>query len=197
MLQAENEIKEQRAKIAEQTRLYNSVSELVSPQLEKIAGLIDADGDFNKNLAQICVLNCYVKRRANLTLLADRRLFFSSEELYLSLKESSEYLRLYGVISDVYAEKNTGISSDVILFCFDLWENVIENMIAGLSAVMAKISFDNGVYSFRISVDSDTEADLSNEVFIKAEAIGGKLETRNEDGTAFITFSTKKGGAAL
>ena len=123
--------------------------------------------------------------------------FFSSEELYLSLKESSEYLRLYGVISDVYAEKNTGISSDVILFCFDLWQNVIENMIAGLSAVMAKISFDNGVYSFRISVDSDTEAGLSNEAFMKAEAIGGKLETRTEDGTAFITFSTKKGGAAL
>ncbi len=197
LLQAENEIKEQRAKIAEQTRLYNSVSELVSPQLEKIAGLIDADGDFNKNMAQICVLNCYVKRRANLTLLADRRPFFSSEELHLSIKESSEYLRLCGVISDVYAEKNTDISADVILFCFDLWQNVIENMIAGLSAVMAKISFLNGVYSFRISVDSDTEADLSNEAFLKAEAVGGKLEVKNEDGTAFITFSTEKGGEAL
>lgn len=197
LLRAENDIKEQRAKIAEQTRLYNSVSELVSPQLEKIAGLIDADGDFNKNMAQICVLNCYVKRRANLTLLADRKPFFSSEELYLSLKESSEYLRLYGVVCDVYADKNDEVSSGVILFCFDLWQNVIENMIGGLDAVMVKISFDNGFYSFRISVDSCEEPDLSNEVFLKAEEIGGKLEVRREDDTVFITFITGKGGEPL
>ena len=99
LIRAENELREQRAKIAEQTRLYDSISLLVKPQLEKISRLIDAEGDFRKNMAHICILNCYVKRRSNLALLKDRRPAFSSEELYLSLKESSEYIKLYGGVT--------------------------------------------------------------------------------------------------
>ena len=90
LLRAENEIREQRATIAEQTRLYDSISELVRPQLEKISTLIECEEDFDRNMAYVCILNCYVKRRSNLALLKDRNDFLSSEELYLSLKESSE-----------------------------------------------------------------------------------------------------------
>lgn len=196
LLKAENEIKEQRAKIAEQTRLYNSISELVQPQLAKISRLVEADGDFNKNMAQICILNCYVKRRANLTLLADRSPVCSTEELYLSLNESSEYLKLYGVASDVSCDESGDVPSDVILFCFDLWQNVIESTIERLNAAMVRMTLRDGRFYYRVSVDAPLSGNLDSSVAAAGE-LGGELLISEEDGTTYITFKSEKGGEAL
>ncbi len=194
LLRAENEIREQRARIAEQTRLYDSISELVRPELEMISDLIETDGDFRKNMAHICILNCYVKRRANLSLLKDRRQLTDSEELYLSLKESSEYIRLYGGVSDVYTAEHGGMSPDLILFCFDLWQGVLEELLPELYAVTAKISFDDG-FSFRITADTNKELDILHKFYDTAQKLGGKLTQASEDETVYINLRVKGGGA--
>lgn len=194
LLRAENEISEQRAKIAEQTRLYDSISDFVRPQLDKISGLIDADGDFRKNMAYICILNCYVKRRSNLSLLKDRRPYFNSEELYLSLKESAEYIRLYGGVSDVYYDENMDMYSDVILFCFDLWQSVVEDILPDLYAISAKISTVSDSFVFRITADTEKTLFSLGEFYSQAEALGGCLTFAEEDGTVYITFKRGKGG---
>ena len=192
LLRAENEIREQRAKIAEQTRLYDSISELVRPELEMISDLIETDGDFRKNMAHICILNCYVKRRANLALLKDRRQLTDSEELYLSLKESSEYIRLYGGVSDVYTAEHAELSPDLILFCFDLWQGVLEELLPDLYAVTAKISFDDD-FSFRITADTNKELDILHKFYDAAQKLGGKLIQTSEDETVYITLRVKDG----
>lgn len=188
LLRAENEIRAQRAKIAEQTRLYDSISLFIKPQLEKISELIEAQGDFRKNVTQICILNCYVKRRSNLALLKDRNPSFSSEELFLSLKESSEYVKLYGGVSDVYAEGSADIPSEVLLFCFDLWQGVIEDIIPELYALTAKISFIRDEFVFRITVETGKEISSLEMFCSEAQRIGGKLNVTEEDGTVFITL---------
>ena len=194
LLRAENEIREQRARIAEQTRLYDSISELVRPELEMISDLIETGGDFRKNMAHICILNCYVKRRANLALLKDRRQLTDSEELYLSLKESSEYIRLYGGVSDVYTAENGKMSPDLILFCFDLWQGVLEELLPDLYAVTAKISFDDG-FIFRITADTNKETRILHKFCHTAEKLGGVLSLTTEDETVYITLKVKGGGA--
>lgn len=195
MLRAENEIREQRAKIAEQTRLYDAIYLLVRPHLEKISRLIDADGDFDKNMAHICILNCYVKRRSNLALLKDRKSSFSSEELYLSLKESAEYIKLYGGICDVYTDKGTDMPADVLLMCFDLWQGVLEDILPDLYALTAKISFSNNTFTFRITADTNKKLPSAEKFYSESEKLGGTLCVVKEDETAFITF--KVGGAEV
>lgn len=197
LIRAENEMREQRAKIAEQTRLYDSISLLVKPQLEKISHLIDADGDFDKNMAHICILNCYVKRRSNLALLKDRRPDFSSEELYLSLKESSEYIKLYGGVSDVYTDKSAMMPSDVLLLCFDLWQSVLEDILPDIYAVTAKISADKEYFTFRITADTEKELPSLVRFYGEAEKLGGRLSVADEDGTVFITLKIGEGGERI
>ena len=197
LLRAENELREQKAKIAEQTRLYDSISLLVKPQLEKISRLIDAEGDFRKNMAHICILNCYVKRRSNLALLKDRRPAFSSEELYLSLKESSEYIKLYGGVSEIYADSHIDLPADVLLLCFDLWQGVIEDILPELYALTAKISFTDNSFTFRITADTEKELPFLSRYYSEAERLGGKLSLIREDETVFITLSFVKGGGNI
>ena len=194
LLRAENEIREQRAKIAEQTRLYDSISELVRPELEMISGLIDTDGDFRKNMAHICILNCYVKRRANLSLLKDRRQLNNSEELYLSLKESSKYIRLYGGVSDVYSAEHKKLDADLILLCFDLWQAVLEELLPELYAVTAKISFDEG-FSFRITADTNKKPHILHRFYDTAHKLGCRLTQTSEDDTVYVTLRVKGGDA--
>lgn len=195
LLRAENELREQRAKIAEQTRLYDAISLLVKPQLEKISCLIDAEGDFRKNMAHICILNCYVKRRSNLALLKDRRPAFSSEELYLSLKESTEYIKLYGGVSEIYADRHIDLPADVILLCFDLWQGVIEDILPEPYALTAKISFTDNSFTFRITADTEKELPSLVRFYSEAERLGGRLSFSEEDGTVYVTLIT--GGEAV
>ncbi len=197
LIRAENELREQRAKIAEQTRLYDSISLLVKPQLEKISRLIASDGDFRKNMAHICILNCYVKRRSNLALLKDRRPVFSSEELYLSLKESSEYVKLYGGVSDVYANESAVMPSDILLLCYDLWQSVLENILPELYAVTAEIIIPKDAFNFRITADTEKELPSLSRFYSEAERLGGRLSFISEDETVFITLSFGKGGGNI
>ena len=197
LLKAENEIKERRAQIAEQTRLYDSIYEYVRPQLDKISCLVEGEGDFIKNMAHICILNCYVKRRANLTLLEYKNPFISSEELFLSLKESAEYLKLYGVVAEVFAEKKEQTKACAALLCFDLWQTVVEEAISDMSAVMAEIRSDESDLIFRITVDTPQRLKGFGKIESRVNEIGGRLESECEDETTFITLTMRKGGEGI
>ena len=148
-------------------------------------------------MAHICILNCYVKRRSNLALLKDRRPSFSSEELYLSLKESSEYIKLYGGVSEIYADRQIDLPADVILLCFDLWQGVIEDILPELYAVTAEISFPKDAFSFRITADTEKELLSLHRFYSEAERLGGRLSLISEDETVFITLGFGKGGGNI
>lgn len=194
LLRAENEMREQRAKIAQQTKLYDEISELVRPQLEKIDSLIDAQGDFNKNMAQICILNCYIKRRANLELLRNKKNRFSSRELYLSLKESSEYINLYGGVSFVDTEGDSVISAEVLLCCFDLWQSIIEEILPGFLAISAFISFENNSQRFRVNAEMQKKPVFSKELIDNINKLSGRLDVVEEEGTVYVSLTFGKGG---
>lgn len=197
IIRAENDIREQRAKIAEQTRLYDSISDFVRPKLEKIAMLIEDDGDFRTNMAHICILNCYVKRRSNLALLKDRKSSFSSEELYLSLKESAEYIKLHGGSSAVFCDKNEIVSADVIMVCFDLWQYVVEEILPERCMVTAGISFDNDTVKFRISAETEKSLGCPEAIYDEVTRLDGLLSVITEDGVVYLTLRIGRDGGVL
>ena len=197
IIRAENDIREQRAKIAEQTRLYDSISDFVRPKLEEISMLIEDDGDFHTNMAHICILNCYVKRRSNLVLLKDREPFFSSEELLLSLKESAEYIRLHGGSSAVFSDKDEVVSADIIILCFDLWQYVVEEFLPEPCMVTAGLNFDDDMMKFRISVETEKALGCHEAFYKEATRLGGHLSEITEDGVVYITLRVRKDGGVL
>ena len=194
LIRAENELREQRASIAEQTRLYDSISETVRPQLEKISRLIIDDENFDKNMAHICILNCYVKRRSNLALLKYRKSEFSSEELYLSVKESSEYLKLHGGVSDVISDSHGFLSADSILLCFDLWQSVVEVILPDECNITAKLSFKDEFFIFRIIAETEKSLLCVKNFCEETEKLGAKIGEETEDGMHYITLKIRKGG---
>ena len=67
----ENRIKQEQAELETRNRLYERVSSIVRPQIEKIDTLINTpEGCGDKELANIAVLQAYIKRRSNMELLA-------------------------------------------------------------------------------------------------------------------------------
>ncbi len=100
LIQAENEMKEEQARLQEQNRLYDSMADSVRPQLEKIRHLLDGltseAPDFVRRLGSACVLNAYIKRHSNLMLLAEKETTVNAAELglcirALTIKEAAEY----------------------------------------------------------------------------------------------------------
>ena len=196
LLKAETELKEQQTRIEEQNRLYDGIAVLVKPQLDKIAELIGDESKLDRNIPLACVLTCYIKRRANLTLLADGAELLDVRELYLSINESAEYLKLYGTPACVSCGGEFMMPAESALLAFDLWQAVIEAFLPGLEAVMSRLCEENGSFVMRITADSELDFSVSDGLKDRIKKSDGELCSVYEDGTRFITLSLPKGGDA-
>ena len=97
----------------------------------------------------------------------------------------------------MYAEGNRIISADLIFFCFDLWQGVVEDILPDTCIVTAKIKLDENGLIFRISAETEKELICLKAFEERAAALGGTLRETEEDGTAFVTFNKREGGEAI
>ncbi|MBR1690660.1 MAG: hypothetical protein IJ713_07795 [Oscillibacter sp.] len=92
LLRLENELHEERAIIEARSRTYDIIAAEVLPQSRKIAALCaEAERDpsrFDGNMKAVCLLGAYIKRYANLSLIAADHTEVETEELYLAISES-------------------------------------------------------------------------------------------------------------
>jgi hypothetical protein len=194
LIRAENDIREQRAKIDAQNKLYDSINETLSPSLEKISDILASDGDFDKDMAYVCVINCYIKRRANMTLIADSNKKMKINELRLAIGESVKYLSLCGVYGSVNVLGYEDIPSDYALLIFDLWQHCIESTIPELNAVLASVISEKDRFAIKITLDgSDNEPDFSA-LKPAIDALSASCSFLREDDTTYITLTFGKGG---
>lgn len=193
LLRAENEIKEQKARIAEQNRLYDSIAVLLKPQLDEIAKLLESDDDFQRKMSLVCVLNCYVKRRANLALLADSCKYIDARELYLSIRESAEYMKLCSVSSYVHFSGDCAALSKHVLLAFDIWECWIESGLTTLTAAMADIFAEEGAILMKFTFDGLRALPSCEKYRDRLEMMGGKSDITEEDGTVFVRVFIPRG----
>ena len=194
LLRAENEIKEQKSRLEEQNRLYDNIAVLLKPQLDEIARLLENDDDFEKKIRLVCVLNCYVKRRANLALLADSCKYIDARELYLSVRESVEYVKLCAVSGFVNFSGDCAALSEHILLAFDIWQLWIEAGLGSLTAVMADIFAEEGSLFVKLNLDGGVPITLSEKCRRSLNACGGKMNIAQEDGTLFVRLFLPRGG---
>ena len=186
LIQAENELKRQRAQIEEQNRLMDAMLSLVQPQLLAINRLLSDKSA--QSLKHICILGAYVKRRANLALICDKKMVVPVDELAHCIRESLTYLTQYGAVCALHQEGRGSVSSREAQTAYDFFEDCLEAALPSLSALMVRLECGE---RFSIRLMLEDAAGLPN---VDQYRTLGKLTIDDADGALCATLSFDRGG---
>ena len=126
IIEAENEMKKQSAKIDEQKKLYEKVETYTKDEINKLNNLLLLktinEEDFINKMRFACVLAAYIKRRSNLILLSKKDQLMDIDELELSINESISYLSLSNIECFLDCKLKGKINSDILGIIYDFFE---------------------------------------------------------------------------
>ncbi|MBR4151257.1 MAG: hypothetical protein IKR08_07790 [Firmicutes bacterium] len=140
------------------------------------------------------MLGAYIKRRANMELLAYEYEKLPSDEIWLAIRESDEYIALSGAAADVRKNGEAELPSAALLLAYDFFEKVAESALDKASAISALIDAGGGAESFSLTVETDTPSAVSFDGWRVRElaAAGMSVSVRMRDETCFHTISCGK-----
>ena len=180
LIRAENRVREDRARLQEQMRLYDGMADAARPQLVKIRllleGLTPDSPDFSRRLGMASVLNAYIKRSSNLMLLAERGQEADAQELSLCLLESLDYLSAIGVVCSYETRGKGTLSLSKIRRAYAFFEETIETVLQDLAALLVNVEVADNELTLRLMLDGPKEIPEAVEI----------------DGTFYRTFQTKE-----
>ena len=126
IIEAENEMKKQSAKIDEQKKLYEKVETYTKDEINKLNNILQLktinEEDFINKMRFACVLAAYIKRRSNLIILSKKDKLMDVNELELSINESISYLSLSNIECFLDCKLKGKINSDILGIIYDFFE---------------------------------------------------------------------------
>ncbi len=190
----ENRIKAERAELETRNRLYERISVLVNPQLEKIEQLLSApEGCDRDALCKIAVLKAYVKRRSNLELLAASDAL-TVEELASAASESLSYLRLCGVNAATNAFGTGAYPNELIIAAYESIETVIEESMDTLSDMVVSIRAEGTRLIVRIMLKADSFSLETGEPRSESAAFSRTVSITKEEQDTILVLTFTAGG---
>lgn len=161
LLQAETEVKENRAKADEQNRLYDRIAREVEPQLIKVDELlfrIEKEPENTKALlSKVCVIGSYIKRRGNLLLLNEENKEINATELEYCIRESLDNLRLGGAYTMLSSNCGGKLFVERIVAAYDFCEALIERLLDDMTAMMVNLTCAGGKIKMNIQMGCTEE----------------------------------------
>lgn len=193
LIEEENRLTSDLVRYETQNKLYDRISAHTRHQLVKIDDAL-ADEDMLDQRVKFCLLlGTYIKRCANMMLIADKQDMLSTDELYLSIHESFEYMSFLGIECELKCDKQTLLPSQQIIAAYDLFEAVIESGLVGMSAGLVHITPDERTVMI-METDQDS-VDMDRDLLHKTlQAAGLTLSSEIADDMHRFTLYT--GGAA-
>jgi len=197
VLKAVAEQKAYRLRLEEKNRLYDLVEAQTAPQVSMLKELMTQlcqTDDLNtakRLLGKIVIIGAYIKRRSNLIFVAGQEQSVSAAELLLSMNESAENLKLYGVDCSVRISGCERLLPEIANTVYDLFEAVIEKSMDTLSAVLINMEPENGVLC--LTVCADGTDDLTS----LCRAFPGITVRQDEDGLWYLNMEFEKGGKCV
>lgn len=166
LIQAETELKENRAKADEQNRLYDRIAREVEPQLIKADELlhrIESEPENAKNLlAKVCVIGSYIKRRGNLLLLGEENNIINATELEYCIRESLKNLRLGNVYTSFSSDCFGKLPIEHIVAAYDFYETLIEQLLDNVTAMLVNLTCRNG--NIKINIQMGCTEEIAQQV---------------------------------
>ena len=201
LLRAQTSMKKRRARLAEQNRIYDCIAGAVSPQLEKLQGILDGittdehGEDVRKKYARACVLNAYVKRRSNLELIGQQSERMNIFELESSIRESLEYLRLCGCICgfERRIRATEEFEPKALIFAYELFETAAEASMDCDCALLVNLSAAGGKLAMRMTGERCGELAEAGGWRARAQELGAEIGTAEEDDTQFVLLKYEGG----
>ena len=198
ILAKENELRAQKAEYEIENELYDELNSELQGKIRQIDSLVSVETDkedrYLQNLRIACVYCAYLKRKANLYLIAEQSPTVSVMEVELSVRESLEYLKLLKVQSSSQASGDGELTGEEAIALYETFEEILETLLPYLEACLVTVSAD-GHGSLQMAAVLRTEKIPGG-----AEALTERLEKIErssaewDDGTLFLRW--KRGGAA-
>jgi len=190
LLEIENEIKAEKQIIDVRNRLYDRISMRTQTQLELIERIIEKAEVLNEDrtsaLRRCAVLGAFIKRQANLSILAEQYKTLKLEELRFAIRESLENVKLLGVDANVSGIKaETEFDGELLLFVYEIFEAVLEAAFPGVETISCILHGNDGI---RLEVLMDTPAGLPDFSKFDLERYGGKIEVLHEEEGVYVRF---------
>lgn len=197
LLQAELELKENRAKADEKNRLYDRISKEVAPQLVKVEEIlkrIESEPEqAEKLMAKVCVIGSYIKRRGNLLLLWEENQRIDARELEYCIRESLDNLRLAKVFTSFECECAGELLPTHIIAVYDLYETLVESLLDNVTAMMIRLRCRDGQITIKLQVGC--EEDIAQNSLDNITVPFGSFSYEIQEEDAVISYIVPEGGA--
>lgn len=139
LLEEENRINADRLQTEMQNRLYDRIAAHSHSQLAAIADSLETEDSFIANLRKNILLGTYVKRNANLMLLAGKSRLLPASELLLAIRETMECLKYFEIDCMLENGELRDIPAQMITEAYDIAEAAAEYLSEGCSAIAAAV----------------------------------------------------------
>ena len=180
LIEYENNQKEENAYLRLHHHIYHVIAQEMYPYQKRIEDLLNeakpGTENFNSIVAEVSVLNAFVKRKTNMLLMASEHDTIDINELLLAISESGRYLEFVGLKTSVdesgftafpsegkgdreaVDEVDSTYSSDTVIALYDTFQLLVEQLISHASLLM--ISF--GKEGLRLTADTDISINTDN-----------------------------------
>ena len=196
ILQKENELRSQKAEYEIENELYDQLNADLQSKIKQIDALVSVETEredqYLQNLRVACVYCAYLKRRANLYLLAEQNSTVSVAEVELSIRESLEYLKLLKVQSSSQVFGEGELTGQEALTLYETFEKILEILLPYLEACLVTVSGQqHGGLQIAAVLRTEKIPGGTDSIMKKLEEID-RLSAEWDEGTLFLRW--KKGG---
>ena len=201
-LEEERKLKEERSRVDKLNNIYNLISNEILPYMNKINNLVQESNSTSLEiqddiLKKINLISCYVKRKTNLLLQVDSDIAIKNSDMKNCYKEIFRGLSLFGTEYDINYNPPSNLSSVIHLYCYDLFQQVLEILDYNLKLVFINFKEDKNGLRFSINI-SNTEKSLEQIFTFKKERlkmINGNIKIYDDDDSKeiILLLSNAKG----
>ena len=196
LLRAELELKENRARTEEKSRLYDRIAKEVAVQLakaEELLKLAETDPKQTKSvIAKVSVICAYIKRRGNLLMLGEEGNIIPATELEYCIRESLDNLRLGGVFTSFDSKCHGELKLEHAVAVFDFYENIIERLLDDATAMLIHLDCKDGIIKMRLQIGCNE--DIAEHTLSELSIPCGKFEWDIQDEDVTVTLHLSEGG---
>ena len=193
LLQAELELKENKAKTEEKSRLFTRLINEISPQLENAKKLIAEASENKENrnnlLARLSVIGAYIKRRGNLFIISEDKKLIKAKEVEFCINESFSCLGLLGVNASMVFSLQEEISTEAAVRIYDIFEYFTEELLGFIDALFVKIAENDNYFVMRIMLGTGDFEKRINTEKLSGICSSISVEYSDEDIVADIILS--------
>lgn len=156
LLAYENSLKEKRATAKEKNRIYDEVNASIQTEAEQTLKILkilqEKPEEFEKGMRDVCVLASFMKRRANLELLASQKEDMDIQEVEWAIQETLKKLENEGILTSLLSKAHGLYPSSLCVALFTQYEEVLRSFYPKSGAVCCTLLGEENSLSLRVQL---------------------------------------------